>query len=631
MGKVIAIASGKGGTGKTTTAAAVSSCLAALGHKTLCIDFDAGLKNLDLALCIADAKAANFLDVADSRQDLLEACHKHPRIANLFFLSAPMNCDPSEFDIMEIIPMFTEIRREFEYCIIDTPSGIGAGFRLAHADADMSIIVTTGETPSIRAAQRTVMEARSMGVVELRLLVNRVMPNKFKYIQSTIDDLIDTVGARLIGVIPEDKAVFRALHGNTPLMLYQKRCAAVCFLDTARRITGEPVPLRIHKKRLRVVDSRVDPDSKYSIILPKNLIGSYGDPEFWVQPTMAPSGAGNLVKIYEVSIDRDVASSETIRNRMWLHDMLDDRDIPYHIEMVGFWAGRKKYTEAQHIYVEDKHRIEARRLIREYNNPANFVREEAHASGAAIAEAPEACVLVYSSEKGQVIWQKGNKAQRYRGGLGLPMLLYYLLDLIEKGELSWDDEVTANDYAAKEAAHTNSLGLALNEKVRLQTLFQAAVINSSPDAAMALSGHIFAVIGEAKNRTVPALRRIGVDLGIPESAIKNITGRYYDRNPQYFTPEMLLKIAEMLFSFDKKNMLAQKNLSYKGKYFEVDRVFNTPPISRCFYFSVGLSENTVCLCKSGSETLLVAVCGAKSSFERDQLLLEALRRIRLNI
>ena len=83
-----------------------------------------------------------------------------------------------------------------------------------------------------------------MGVGERRLLVNRVMPKYLKRIHSTIDDVIDTVGVRLIGLVPEDKAVFRALHANVPLILYKKRFAVYDYLDVARRITGEEVPLR---------------------------------------------------------------------------------------------------------------------------------------------------------------------------------------------------------------------------------------------------------------------------------------------------------------------------------------------------------------------------------------------------
>ena len=247
LGQVIAVTSGKGGTGKTTTVAAVSSCLAVLGYKTLCIDFDSGLKNLDLALCMPDYTVADFLDVIDGRLDLMAACHESPNIENLFFLAAPTFYYPGEPDVETVKPMFENIRGEFDFCLVDSPAGIGQGFRLAHADADMSIVVTNGELPAIRDAQRAAEEIRAMGVEDVRLLVNRVKPKNFTRIQTTIDDIINTVGARLIGAVQEDDSVFLSLHENTLLILYKKRAAAYNFLDVARRIAGEDVPLRLRR------------------------------------------------------------------------------------------------------------------------------------------------------------------------------------------------------------------------------------------------------------------------------------------------------------------------------------------------------------------------------------------------
>ena len=244
MGKVIAVASGKGGTGKTTTVAAVSSCVAALGYKTISIDFDTGLKNLDLSLCMADYTVADFMDVISGRLELMEACHEHPSIPNLFFLAAPTIPETEHPDAAALKPMFEEIKTMFDYCFIDAPSGIDEGFRLAHSCADMSIIVTNGELPAMRDAQRAVEAASGMGTPELRLLVNRVMPDKFKKLQTTIDVVIDSVGAQLIGAIREDKCIYMSLHENIPLILYGKRRSAYDFLDVARRIAGEDVPLR---------------------------------------------------------------------------------------------------------------------------------------------------------------------------------------------------------------------------------------------------------------------------------------------------------------------------------------------------------------------------------------------------
>ena len=116
---------------------------------------------------------------------------------------------------------------------------------MAHAAADMSIIVTNGELPAMRDAQRAVSAARDLGVRDIRLLINRILPGNFRHFHTTLDDVIDTVGARLIGAIRDDASVFMALHMNTPLILYKKRRSAYDFLDVARRITGENIPLRM--------------------------------------------------------------------------------------------------------------------------------------------------------------------------------------------------------------------------------------------------------------------------------------------------------------------------------------------------------------------------------------------------
>jgi len=248
MGKVIAIASGKGGTGKTTVAAAISSCLAALGHKTLCIDFDTELRNLDLALCMTDFTVMDFLDVINGRMGVMTACSESPRIPNLFFLSSPTACMPESIDKSAVEKMMADIRENFDFCIIDSPAGIGSGFRLAHTDVDMSIIVTTGDLASMRDSNRAASAARELGVTNVRLLINRVLKRNYRRIRTNIDDVIDTVGVQLIGMIPEDRNIFLALHENIPLVLYKKRKAAYDLLDVTRRITGEDVPLQQCKR-----------------------------------------------------------------------------------------------------------------------------------------------------------------------------------------------------------------------------------------------------------------------------------------------------------------------------------------------------------------------------------------------
>lgn len=244
MGKVIAVASGKGGTGKTTVTAALSSCLAVLGYKTLAIDFDAELRNLDLSLAMSDFTVMDVMDVISGSLDIMDACTESPKIPNLYFLAAPSTSIPKDVDVSAIVKMFDEIRENFDYCLIDVPAGLGTGFNLAHSNVDMSIIVSTGDIASLRDANITAGRIREMGITNLRLIVNRVLPKNLRKIKTNIDDMIDTVGVQLLGIALEDNNVFLALSAHTPLVLYKKRRSAYDLLDAARRLTGSEIPLQ---------------------------------------------------------------------------------------------------------------------------------------------------------------------------------------------------------------------------------------------------------------------------------------------------------------------------------------------------------------------------------------------------
>lgn len=170
-GQAIVVTSGKGGTGKTTTVGAVSSCLAALGHRTLCLDCDVGLKNLDLTLGLADMTLSDFTDCLEGRKTLEEAVISHPKIKNLDFLSAPTSVRPESIDMGKMRALIGEIKEKYEYCLIDSPAGLGAGFELSACGADMAVIVATGDGSSVRDGQRVAAELQRAGVKNTRLLV----------------------------------------------------------------------------------------------------------------------------------------------------------------------------------------------------------------------------------------------------------------------------------------------------------------------------------------------------------------------------------------------------------------------------------------------------------------------------
>lgn len=244
MGTSIIITSGKGGTGKTTAAAAIASSLALLGHSVLCLDGDMMLRNLDLSLGMSDTAVMNFYDVLDGRCSLDSAAAPHSIISGLYLLTAPVNIAPEAIDKSAMQVLMNKIRRIYDYCIIDSPAGIGSGFSLAAGLADSAVVVGTADDSSCRDAGRTVAELSALGITDIRLIVNRVKPRLLKKAASNIDDIVDSVGARLIGLIPEDDKVLLAANLGKPLLLCTPRKgAAKAFYRTAMRLDGARVPL----------------------------------------------------------------------------------------------------------------------------------------------------------------------------------------------------------------------------------------------------------------------------------------------------------------------------------------------------------------------------------------------------
>lgn len=243
MGTVITVTSGKGGTGKTSTAAALASILATLGHSCLALDADVGLRNLDMTLGLADAAVMDFSDVLSGRASLEAAACPHPELPGLFMLNAPTWTTPEQIPEEKMEKLLAQIRESFDYCIVDCPAGIGAGFRLAVRGADRVIVVSGTVPTSLRDAQRVNMELIRLGSAPAQLVVNRVRPRLMRRARITIDDAIDGSGLQLLGLVPEDEDVLLAGEMGVPLILRSDGDAAHAYLNIAKRITGERVPL----------------------------------------------------------------------------------------------------------------------------------------------------------------------------------------------------------------------------------------------------------------------------------------------------------------------------------------------------------------------------------------------------
>ena len=241
MSTAVVVTSGKGGTGKTSLTGGVSSCLAALGRRVLCIDMDIGLRNLDISLGLTDRALMDFTDVLEGRCSLKRAAVPHPVIQNLYLLTAPLTLPHSISE--ERMKAFLRMAREqYDYILMDSPAGMGEGFRLAVCGADRAIVVSTTDASALRDAQRVVSQL-SRQLPSIHLVVNRVQPKLLRRLHTTIDDAMDTAGLPLLGVVPEDEQVMLSANQGKPIILASRKGAAVAYLNIARRLMGERVPL----------------------------------------------------------------------------------------------------------------------------------------------------------------------------------------------------------------------------------------------------------------------------------------------------------------------------------------------------------------------------------------------------
>ena len=242
MGELIAVLSGKGGTGKTSVCAGIASALAQSGEKVLCIDCDVGLRNLDISLGISELGTLSFLDVSENGYTL-DMATRHPVYGNLYFLTAPVNCPADKVDLTAFHQMLQTARRQFSYVLLDAPAGIEAGFTLAAKFADRVLLVTGADPASIRDASRAAQVLELMGKRNIRMIVNRINERMFAAMDLTVDDIMDSAGLPLIGVVPEDQNVVLAAAFRQPLLGYTRKGAANACRRIAKRIQGITVPV----------------------------------------------------------------------------------------------------------------------------------------------------------------------------------------------------------------------------------------------------------------------------------------------------------------------------------------------------------------------------------------------------
>lgn len=242
MGKILAVVSGKGGVGKTTLCACLAVCLAQAGQRVLCIDADIGLRNLDLSLGLGEEPAIPFTAVMRGEYALSDAL-THPVLPQLRFLTAPVTETAESVDPALLGTMLEQAREQFDWCLIDAPAGVGAGFRLAVTHADTALVVTGGEPAALRDGAKAVRCLEEVSQAEAKVVVNRIRTKIFKRTRFTVDDCMDAVGLPLLGIVPEDKEITLAAAAGRALTRRSKKGALPACRNIADRLMGKKRPL----------------------------------------------------------------------------------------------------------------------------------------------------------------------------------------------------------------------------------------------------------------------------------------------------------------------------------------------------------------------------------------------------
>lgn len=253
MAKIIVVTSGKGGVGKTTTSAAIGTGLALRGYKTAIVDFDVGLRNLDLIMGCERRVVYDFVHVINQEAKLSQALIKDKRIENLYILPASQTRDKNALTPEGVDQVLSELQKEFDYIVCDSPAGIEHGAMMALYYADSAIIVTNPEVSSVRDSDRILGMIASksrraehgMEPVSEHLLLTRYSPTRVaRGDMLSVTDVKEILAIPLLGVIPESQAVLKASNSGVPVILDELSDAGKAYSDAVDRFLGEEIPFR---------------------------------------------------------------------------------------------------------------------------------------------------------------------------------------------------------------------------------------------------------------------------------------------------------------------------------------------------------------------------------------------------
>lgn len=253
MAKILVVTSGKGGVGKTTTSAAIGTGLALRGYKTVIVDFDVGLRNLDLIMGCERRVVYDFVNVVNGEAGLQQALIKDKRLENLFVLAASQTRDKDALTQEGVEKVLNELKESFDYVVCDSPAGIEKGAHLAMYFADEAIVVTNPEVSSVRDSDRMlgILASKSRRAesgeepIKEHLLITRYHPERVeKGEMLSIADVEEILSIKLKGVIPESQAVLKASNQGIPVILDDQSDAGQAYSDAVDRLLGKEKPMR---------------------------------------------------------------------------------------------------------------------------------------------------------------------------------------------------------------------------------------------------------------------------------------------------------------------------------------------------------------------------------------------------
>ena len=248
MAKIIVVTSGKGGVGKTTTTASFAVGLALQGHKTVAVDFDVGLRNLDLIMGCERRVVYDFVNVINNEANVNQALIKDKRVDNLYVLPASQTRDKEALTKEGVGRVLAELSETFDYIVCDSPAGIEHGALMAMYYADEALIVTNPEVSSVRDSDRIlgILSSRSKRAEEVEepvrehLVIARYAPGRVDGGQMlSVDDVLEILGVDLLGVVPESDAVLQASNAGVPVVLDEQSDAGQAYHDLVQRYLGE--------------------------------------------------------------------------------------------------------------------------------------------------------------------------------------------------------------------------------------------------------------------------------------------------------------------------------------------------------------------------------------------------------